>query len=277
MPKISGVVIAHNEEKYIARCIRSLQAVADEVVVVDSGSTDRTTEICRELGVRLYRQDFLGYVEQKNHAVSLAAYDHILSLDADEAISRPMAEAILEIKKNWTHDGYVFPRMNCFCGRWMRYTNLYPDRKLRLFDRRRAAWGGVNPHDKVVLANGASSRQVKAPLLHWMCDSLEEQLEKNNRFSTIAARAADDNGTRASFRKLVLHPFWRFIHNFVVKGGFLEGRHGFVVSWFSAMLCFEKYAKLRALQDRKRFPSKRTGMERRAVVAGEDARLAGSV
>ena len=268
MPALSAVVIAFNEEKYIERCIRSLQTVADEVVVVDSFSTDRTAAICKELGVKLYQQAFLGYVQQKDFAVGLATHDHILSLDADEALSEEMADSVRQVKENWTHDAYVFNRLNNFCGRWMWHTSLYPDRKLRLFDRRKASWGGVNPHDKVILQAGGTKRWLKGQIMHWLCDTYEEHLGKTDRFSGIAAQEAFDRGVKAPVWRVVFNPLWRFFHNFVIKLGFLDGYDGYLVSKYVALLGFLKYAKLRRLHMKTRGVQGRDGESRRVRIAG---------
>lgn len=245
MPRISGVIIAYNEEKYIEQCVLSMKKVVDEVVVVDSCSTDRTQEICRSLGVTLYEQPFLGYIEQKNFALQKASYDHVLSLDADEALSDKLTASILKVKDNWKHDGYRFNRRNRFCGHWLRHTNFYPDRKLRLWDRRKGQWGGVNPHDKVVMKEGSAVGRLKGDLLHWLCDFYEEYLDTINRFSTIAATEAFKSGTSCSAWKVFYKTFWRFIRNYFVKLGIMDGYMGFVVSYQDSFMCFQKYAKLR--------------------------------
>jgi glycosyltransferase involved in cell wall biosynthesis len=268
MPRLSAVVITFNEEKYIAQCIRSLQTVADEIVVLDSWSTDQTPAICREMGVKFHQQEFSGYIQQKNQAVKLAANDCVLSLDADEALSEEMAASIMQVKENWTHDAYVFKRLNNFCGRWMWHTNLYPDRKLRLFDRRKATWGGVNPHDKVVLRQGATKRLLKGHILHWMCDSFEEYLQKLDRFAGIAAMEAFQRGAKAPVWKVVLNPCWRFIHNFLLKHGFMDGYHGFLVSKYTALLGFLKYSRLRQLHAAANVGTTRAGTNRGVEVAG---------
>ncbi len=247
MPSISAVIITLNEESCIERCIRSVMTVADEVVVVDSLSTDRTPEICRKLGVKFVEQEFLGYIQQKNFALKQAAYDHVLSLDADEALSEELARSIHDVKNNWKHDGYKFNRLNKFCGHWIRHTNYYPDRKLRLFDRRKGQWGGVNPHDKVVMQPGSSTGRLKGDLLHWLCETYEEHLDTINKFSTIAAREALKKGEKCSAWKVFYKPVWRFIQNYFVKRGFLDGYMGLVVSRNSAFLNYQKYAKLRNL------------------------------
>ncbi len=247
MPRISGVIIAFNEEKYIGQCIRSLQRVADEIVVVDSLSTDNTPGICRDLGVKYYEQEFLGYIEQKNFALEKASYDHVISLDADEALSEELIDSILKVRDNWEYDAYIFNRLNRFCGHWLRYTNYYPDRKLRMWNRKKGRWGGVNPHDKVIMEKDAVSAWLKGDLLHWMCDSFEEHLETINNFTTIAAREAFLKGTPCSAWKVFYKPTWRFIQNYFVKKGILGGHMGFVVSYQDAFSCFQKYAKLRHL------------------------------
>ena len=247
MPRISGVVIAYNEEQYIGQCLESLKRVVDEIVVVDSGSADRTAEISRSMGAVCITQPFLGYIEQKNFALAQATYDHVLSLDADEMLSDELAEAILAVKDSWSHDAYCFNRLNRFCGQWLRYTNFYPDRKLRLWDRRKGRWGGVNPHDRVVMQKGASVARLPGDLLHYMCDSYEEHLDTINRFSTIAAKEAFKRGIGCSAWKVLYKTCWRFIQHYVVKAGFLMGYTGFVVSYQDAFHCFQKYARLRHL------------------------------
>ncbi len=245
MPPISGVIITYNEEQYIGACIRSLQQVADEVVVVDSFSTDKTPEICQSLGVRFIKKGFSGHIEQKNFAVQQASYDHILSLDGDEILSDELTNSVRKVKDNFTHDAYSFKRLNNFCGKWMYATNLYPDRKIRLWDRRKGQWGGTNPHDKVLMQKGASVQRLDGSILHYMCDSLEEYLDTINRYTTIAAREAWIQGHTGSAFKVFYKTVWRFIRNYFLKKGFIAGYTGFVVSYCDAFSCFMKYVKLR--------------------------------
>jgi glycosyltransferase involved in cell wall biosynthesis len=247
MPKISAVIITYNEEKYIEQCINSLVDIADEIVVVDSLSTDRTAEICKRLGVKFFEQKFLGYKEQKNFAVQQASNDFILSLDADEALSVKLRKSILKAKNNWQFDGYKCNRLNNYCGQWMYHTSLYPERKLRLFDRRKGSWGGINPHDRFKMNPGSTVGFLKGDILHWVYDSIEEHIAKINHFSSISAREYFKLGIRAGVGKTILRPIWRFFHSYVIKTGFLEGYMGFIVSLNLAYLCFLKYAKLRRL------------------------------
>jgi glycosyltransferase involved in cell wall biosynthesis len=247
MPKISAVVITYNEERYIAQCISSVMDVADEVVVVDSFSTDRTPEICKAMGVSFYQQKFLGYREQKTFAMGLAKYNHILSLDADEALSVELRNSILDIKDRITFDGYKVYRLNNYCGVWMNKTSLYPEGKLRLFDRRKGAWGGVNPHDRFVLNKGSKEGFLKGHLLHWVYDSIEEHLEKINRFTSISAQEYFKLGRKAGIPKMLFHSTWRFFHSYVIKLGFLAGHMGYIVSRNLAYQTYLKYAKLNRL------------------------------
>ncbi|WP_315818708.1 glycosyltransferase family 2 protein [Paraflavitalea speifideaquila] len=161
MSFLSVVIITFNEEKNIKRCLESVQSVADEVIVVDSLSTDGTKRICNEFGVRFIEQAFLGYIEQKNFALDQASHDLVLSLDADEAIDEVLKGAILRVKQEGVAaDGYIMSRCSNYCGKWIRHGTWYPDRKLRLFNRQKARWGGVNPHDKIVLGAGARTGRL---------------------------------------------------------------------------------------------------------------------
>ena len=143
--KVSAVIITYNEERNIKRCLDSIVGVADEIVVVDSYSTDRTEEICKAYHVKFIQHRFFGHIQQKNWAILQATSPYILSLDADEALSDELRLSILKAKKNWTHDGYYFNRLTNYCGKWIRHTSWYPARKLRLWDSRKGSWGGFNP------------------------------------------------------------------------------------------------------------------------------------
>lgn len=252
MHKISAVIITFNEEVYIEQCIKSVADVADEVVVVDSFSTDRTKEKCLALGVRFIEHPFSGYRDQKNFAVEQATYDHILSLDADEAISPRLEKSILAAKQDFRYDGYKFDRLNNYCGKWIYFTNLSPERRIRLFNRKKAKWGGLNIHEKIVLDNPKSVCYLKGKLLHWLCDSYEESLEKMNRYSTLLANEYYNTNVRPSAKKLLVNPLWRFIHSYFLKAGFLDGYEGFIVSKILSITCFLKYSKLRKLYVREK-------------------------
>ncbi|NVM21818.1 MAG: glycosyltransferase family 2 protein [Desulfobacterales bacterium] len=246
--KISAVIITFNEEKNIGRCLDSLGGVADELVVVDSFSTDKTEEICNDKVVRFIRNPFEGHVEQKNHAVSLAKHDHILSLDADEALSEELRKSILSAKGNWDYDGYFFNRLTNYCGKWIRYCGWYPDKKLRLWDRRKGGWGGVNPHDKVIMNKNISTSHLKGDLLHYSYHTIRDHVSQMNKFSDIAARVAYEKGRRSNLIiDILLNPVLTFMKKYFIKLGILDGYYGFIISINSAFGKFLKYIKLREL------------------------------
>jgi glycosyltransferase involved in cell wall biosynthesis len=247
MVQLSAVIITFNEEKKIARCLESLQEVADEIVVVDSHSTDATKDICAKYNVKFVEQRFLGYIEQKNFAITQATFDHIISLDGDEALSPELTETIKKIKGNWTHDGYILNRFNNFCGQWIKHSDWYPDRKLRLFKKGKGSWQGINPHDSFKLIEGATSKRIQGDLLHWNYATYQEFNLKTDKFSTISAEAYYKLGKKAPVWKIVLNPTWAFFKAYFLRLGFLDGFNGFVICVQTANITFLKYSKLREL------------------------------
>lgn len=247
MPFISAVVITLNEEKNIARCIGSLSEVADEIIVIDSFSTDRTAEICKAFNVKFIQNRFEGYIQQKTFAVSQTNYPVVLSLDADEALSGELQESILQVKGNWKHDGYYSNRINNYCGTWIKYTSWYPDRKLRLWDKNKGRWEGMNPHDRIVLSKGSSTGMLAGNIEHYSFDSVADHIRQVNNFTTIAARSYYDNGIRAGYMNIILNPLWKFFREMVLKRGLLQGYYGLVISSVLSFETFLKYVKLMQL------------------------------
>lgn len=247
MPNISAVVITYNEERNIERCLKSLVCVSDEIIVVDSFSTDKTEEICKRLGVKFFQNKFDGYKEQKNYALQFATNDYVLSLDADEALSEELKESILKEKDTLAFDGYYFNRLNNYCGQWIYHSNWYPDKKLRLFNKNKGVWGGINPHDRFVLNKGCASSRLDGDILHWVLGSYEAHMAKANNFSTIAANEYFKLGRSSSIMKILVNSGWRFFKAYILRLGFLDGFNGFVISSFSAYTSFLKYVKLRQL------------------------------
>lgn len=241
--KLSVVIITYNEEKNIGRCLDSLKDVADEIIVVDSHSTDRTREICLEYGCRVVEKAFKGHIQQKNFALTQANYSHVLSLDADEVLSEELRNSILSVKNNWTGKGYHFNRLSSYSGKFVRHGSWYPDRKLRLFDSRLGRWGGANPHDKFIMP-GVKSQFIKGDLLHYTYNSISEHGARINHFSDIAAKAAFENGKRFNILHVLVKPFWRFFRDYIIKHGFLAGYRGLAISILSATETFLKYIKL---------------------------------
>lgn len=252
MVRLSAVIITFNEEKNIGRCLESLKGVADEIVVLDSFSTDQTESICREHGVRFIRHPFGGYIEQKNEALRLAHYDHVLSLDADEALSPQLRASILSLKANWQLDAYSFNRLTWYCRRFMRHGGWYPDTKVRLFVRGKGAWGGENPHDRFIPHDPARVGKLKGDLLHYSYFSVSEHIRQVNRFTDIASEAAYRGGKRTTWLALLFRPAVKFMRDYFFLAGFLDGYYGFIAARISAHANFLKYVKLYELQRKKK-------------------------
>lgn len=247
MPQLSAVIITYNEDQHIENCLVSLKKVADEIVVVDSFSTDGTEGICKKHNVRFLKHNFEGYVEQKNFALTQAIYPHVLSLDADEALSDEAVKSILKIKEKFDYDGYIFNRSNNYCGHWLKHSRSYPDKQLRLFDSRKGKWMGPNPHDRFILDKGSKSGKIEGDILHWNFESYEEHIEKMNKFSTIAALEAFKAGKKSGTFTAILHSSWSFFRSYFLYGGLLDGYDGYISCSIAACTSFLKYAKLRRL------------------------------
>jgi len=251
MVKISAVIITFNEEKYIGKCLASLEGIADEIVVVDSFSTDKTEEICKSYNVNFIRQSFLGYIEQKNFALSKAQYDHIISLDGDEALSEKLRQSIKTIKKEWICDGYYCNRLNNYCGQWIKHSDWYPDRKLRLFKKDSGSWQGINPHDRFVLNTAKTTGKLKGDILHWVHDNYSSHNKKLENFSTIAALAYYKKGKTSSIWKILYRPSWAFFKAYFLRLGFMDGLNGFIICVQVYNRTFLKYIKIYELQKMK--------------------------
>ena len=174
MHPLSAVIITFNEEQNIERCIKSVKEVADEIIVLDSFSTDQTVNIARSSGAVVYQEKFRGYIGQKNLAIQLASYDYVLSLDADEALDEELAAYILQVKKDFSRRAYRVNRCTNYCGHFIRHGLWYPDRKIRLFDRRCARWAGMNPHDKIEVDNNFSTGQLAGDILHYSFSTADD-------------------------------------------------------------------------------------------------------
>jgi len=250
---ISACIVALNEEKMIGECIESLKPFADEIVVViDSRSSDNTLQVCEECGVRVVCHEWVGHVKQKDYCVSLATHDWVFCIDADERASRELAERIHDMKvQGFTADAYEVNRRNFYLGRWMRHGGWYPNRKVRLFNRKRAHWGGVNPHDHVMLGDGARCERLDLDIVHYPYRDLAHHLQVINSFASIAAEEKLNCGTRYVTLHLIVNPSAKFLKTYLLQGAILAGTRGLVHAVMASYSVFLKYAKLWELQRRK--------------------------
>ncbi len=246
MEKITAVIITHNEERNIGRCLQSLQGVADDVVVVDSGSTDATESICRAAGVHFEYHDWEGYSGQKNYANSLVSDGWILSLDADEALSVKLRESLLAFKQSYPdkQSVYSFNRLTNYCGHWIHHCGWYPDSAVRLFPAGTVRWDGL-VHERLVLHSPFSTLHLRGDLLHYSYYSVEEHAQRQVHYASLAARKAYESGKRVGACGVWLRPGWNFIRNYFFKEGFMDGHAGYTVCRMAAFYTFIKYALLR--------------------------------
>ena len=247
MPKVSVTVITKNEAADIGDALASV-AWADEVVVVDAESTDETVAIAKRHTDRVVVRPWRGYIDQKNYAASIATYEWILSLDADERVTPALAGDIRSVMTaEPLHAAFRVPRVTWHLGRWIRSTDWYPDYQTRLYDRRRAKWTGRYVHEAVT-ADGEIGR-LRGELQHYAYRNIAEHLETIDRYTTYAARQMHEDGRRAGVLQLVGHPPLAFLRNYVAHGGIRDGVPGLIVSALNSYYVFLKFAKLRELQD----------------------------
>jgi glycosyltransferase involved in cell wall biosynthesis len=243
VPAVSATIITLNEAEHIAGAIDSL-SWADEVIVVDCGSSDDTVAIARRSGARVEYRAWSGWIDQKNFAASLARNDWILSLDADERVSTTLATELQELLRTEPPiRAYRMPRVTFHLGRWIRTTDFYPDYQTRLYDRRAARWRGKYVHESVALDTGKPG-QLRGELLHYSFRDLRDQLDRINTYTTLGARQMYEAGRRASMFHLWIHPPAAFLRNYILRRGILDGTAGLTISLLQAWAVFLKFAKL---------------------------------
>jgi len=242
---LSVVIITKNAATQLAACLESA-SFADEIVVVDSDSSDGTAELAAQRGARVLQRQWLGFGPQKQFAVEAARNDWVLCLDADERVSAPLRASILAVLAAPAAQAYAMARCNRFMGRWLRHGEGYPDRSLRLFDRRHARWSDDPVHEKVLTE--APVTRIGGDLLHDSAETLESYLNKQNRYTSLQAEALFKAGTRAGVAQLLLSPLLRFAKFYFLRLGFLDGTAGLVHIAIGCCNSFHKYAKLMALQ-----------------------------
>ncbi len=247
MEKLSVCIITFNEEKNIRRCLESVKDIADEIVVVDSLSTDATEKICNEYGVKFNKQKFLGHIEQKNLAISLCQNTYILSLDADEALSDELKKSILAVKQHFDFDAYEMNRLSNYCGKWIYYSGWYPDKKIRLINKSKGKFGGQNPHDKIMMYENSTVKFLLGDILHYTYYTVEEHYRQADKFSTIAANELFKKNRNTSALHIFVKTVAKFIRNYFILLGFLDGISGFTICRIAAYETYLKYLKLQKL------------------------------
>ena len=248
MPKLSVTIITKNEAANIGAALESV-AWADELIVVDSGSTDETVGIARRYTDRVSSREWEGYGAQKNHAAGLAEHDWILSLDADERVSSELATEIRErLAREPSHPGYRIPRVTSYLGRWIRSTDWYPDYQLRLYDRRAARWNARSVHESV--STDGTVGRLRNELRHYSFRNLSDHLATIDRYTTLVAHQMHAQGWRAGWLDVGVHPPLAFCRNYALRLGFRQGFPGLIVSLMNSYYVFLKFAKLWELQRR---------------------------
>jgi len=247
MDKLSVIVITFNEEKNIRRCLESVTAVADEIVVVDSLSTDSTEEICKDFNVRFVSQKWLGFSEQKNFANSLASNDWIFSIDADEALSPELCESIKKLKETGFDGAYRMNRLMNFCDHWIHHSGWYPDAKIRIWNKNEGVWAG-DIHEVLKFTKDIEIHQVKGDLYHYSYLDIADNVNRLNKYTELTSRVAFEKGkTVRSAWGVYFRTLWRFINDYFFRLGILDGYYGYIACKMSSFYTFMKYSKLHEL------------------------------
>ena len=245
--KLSVVIITFNEEVNISRCLDSIKDISDEIIVVDSYSTDKTEEICRSYAVKFIQHKFEGHIEQKNFASTQTTYQHVLSLDADEALSSELKQSIINAKNDWKADGYSMNRLTNYCGKWIHHCGWYPDTKIRLMDKTKGKWDGDNPHDQFIMQQGSQVIHLKGDILHYSYYTLDDHYKQVEYFTSILSKSQFAKGKKAPLFMVYTSPIVKFIKFYFIHLGILDGRAGYTISSISAFATYMKYKKLRQL------------------------------
>jgi len=245
---LSVAIITKNEEDRLPECLASV-AFAAEVVVVDSGSTDRTVEIAQEFGVVVHVEPWQGFGRQKQLAIDRCRHDWVLVLDADERVGVEAQWEIREALATGSSVAYSFPRKNYFCGRWLRHAGWWPDRVVRLFRKDSARMSEREVHESLEVHGPVG--ELRQPLIHYANKDLAQTLDKVNHYSSAGANELFAQGKSASIAKALLRAAWAFLHGYILRGGFLDRGEGFIMAVSDFMNVFFKYAKLRELHKQK--------------------------
>jgi len=247
MIKLSVIIISLNEERNIGRCLASLKGLADEILVLDSFSIDKTKEIAESYGAKVIQKEFEGYVKARRDVESMAENDFIFAIDSDEALSEKLFNSIFELKKNWKKAGYFIARKTNYCGTWISHSGWYPDRKLRLYKRGSGKWTGKYVHEKFILFSGQKKGKLKGDLLHYSYYSIQDHWDRTEKYAHLAALELFEKGNKTSGFQAYFKTIVRFLRDFIKNLGFLDGNKGFTICKINAWGTFQKYNKLQEL------------------------------
>ncbi len=250
MNTISAVIITFNEERNIERCLKSVQRVADEIIVVDSFSIDHTETICKRYGVRFIQNKWPGYGQQKNLGIELAGGSYILSIDADEVLSDALIQSILNVKaSNHPADGYKMKRLNNYCGRkWIRHSGWYPDVKVRLWKKGKGQWDHAEVHETLVMDAEANMDWLNGDLLHYTYHSISDHVRIIDQYATLSAQKYFANGKKTNAISIIGKTIFCFFRDYFLRLGILDGYYGFVLCAITSFGTFLRYIKLKELQ-----------------------------
>lgn len=247
-PAISSFIICFNEGHQIERTLKSLD-FSSEIIVVDSGSTDNTIEVCRKYTDKIFIKPWEGFVKQKEYGLSLCTHDWVFNVDADEVVTPELAQEMLSAIKDNYYEGFFINRVVFHLGKWWRKGLWYPEYRLRLFKKSKTRWEGSDPHEKAVVSG--PTKRLHGELLHYTYKDIHDQILRLNRYSTTLAQNAMREGKKTYRLEIIFRPLFRFLKMYFLKRGFLEGFSGFIVSVLEAWYVFVKYSKQWELQNRK--------------------------
>ena len=249
--KLSAVIITHNEAENIERCISSLKDVAEEIIVIDSFSSDKTVEIAKSNGAIVFQNKFKGYSNQKKFGIYKCSSDYILSLDADECLSKNLQESIKDVKKNYHSDAYEMNRKNNYLGQWINHCGWYPDKKIRLFDKNKASWNDNYVHEKVVLNEGATTGFLKGDILHYSIKNKAHHYRTIDHYSTLYAQMMYEKGKQGFIYIGVIKAIVKFLKLYFYKLGILDGINGWRICKASAYSIYLRNKKCKDLYNEK--------------------------
>ncbi len=247
MEKLSVVIITFNEERNIEKCLKAVSSISDDIVIIDSFSTDNTETICKNFeNTRFVKHKWEGYSKTKNYGNSLAKYNWILSLDADEVLSPELKDSISAISK--FSGVYEFNRLTNYCGHWIKHCGWYPDKKIRIFDKSIVSWTGDFVHETLVIPSNTRLTFLKGDLFHYSYYSVDDHYKQIENYSSLHAKKMQKDNKTASFTKLYFSPIFKFIRTYILQLGFLDGSAGYKIAIISAKAVKLKYLKLKNLQ-----------------------------